>query len=79
MVKRANFAEAVKHGFTSYSPFKQQHNVKSNNEEDDNKKTRFGPPKVNLPDRELEDIVTQTHYRVTTANSNGTFASQFGA
>lgn len=72
-MKRANFAEAVKYGITSYSPLK-HNSTKNVHEDDENKKTRFGPPKVNLPDRELDDIMNQTHYRAATAASNGTFA-----
>lgn len=77
-MKRANFADAVKHGISSYSPFK-YNSAKNAHEDDENKKNRFGPPKVNLSDRELDDIMNQTNFRVNTAASNGTFASSFGA
>jgi hypothetical protein len=75
--QRANFAEAVKHGITSYSPFK-QHVVKNPNEDEKDKKTRFGPPKVNLGDRELDDIINKTHYRAVTATSNATMTASLG-
>jgi len=53
---KANFADVVKKGVQSYSPFKV---LVRHEENHDDKKTRFGPPKINLDDADL-DIIAQT-------------------
>jgi hypothetical protein len=53
---KTTFADVVKKGVQSFSPFK----VPVRHEEQtDDKKTRFGPPKINLNDADL-DIIAQT-------------------
>jgi hypothetical protein len=71
---KPNFADAVKHGITSYSPFKHhlKHEESAEGGQHHKKHARFGPPKVQLNDRELEELVNHTRYRATTAASQAT-------
>lgn len=67
-----NFAEAIKHGISSYSPLKTLQSAKHGNEEDTKglKKTiKFGPPNISLNDNELDEVIEQNKYRAQTANS----------
>lgn len=69
-----NFADAIKHGISSYSPLKSHHQSAKNSQDDEkggSKKIKFGPPNVNLNDYELDEILEQTKMRVNTAASMG--------
>ena len=53
-----SFAESVKRGIQSFSPFRQH--IMRNEDDGDGKKSAFGPPKIPLNDDDLEDIYNQT-------------------